>query len=586
VARVFGLIFLALLQSGCLIASSTKDVPRYGVFEQSFTHSGSYNNPYTDVAATATFTQPDGHSRSIPLFWDGGSTWKVRFSPDVLGDWQWSVRSSDAGLNGAGGSFHCVPSSRHGGIQSMVGYPYHLQYQDGTPYWLFGDTQWEAFADDPAQNLTDNIMVRYFDVRSAQGFNYIHSQLFGQVRASNGGVDGKLHPAFYNYRAETINPAYFQESDSRIMYANDRGITVGLVPAESHSSIAEHFLNSWGEFPNESARLRYARYVVARYSAYNVTFIVTTEWNGGVPETREAMDTVGAQFDAIGWEMSKNDPHKRLLGIHETEQQTNQAWFYGNPYGKWTTFGDYKQQYGYSQGSYEATADSRRDLHNALLRPRFGDPRNPNKPAVNGEYAYYLRDANQDGIVDKQNSHNRTDFRRASWVLSMAGGYFVTGFASTYYGGWSGRGVAFNPDDHRNNIAIADLQHLHRFFTSRPWWRLEPHDELVNANYAYCLADIGQTYVVYTEESHDVSLALGGAAAGPYRVTRYDPRTGTYTRLSDYAGAGPVQLTPPDMQDWIFVVSQGSVPTDSFSPIANFVSDSSAETTTVHQTAP
>jgi hypothetical protein len=284
--------------------------------------------------------------------------------------------------------------------------------------------------------------------------------------------------------------------------------------------------------------------------------------------------------------MSKNDPHKRLLGIHETpEQQTNQAWFYGNPYGKWTTFGDYKQHYGYSQ-AHEATPDSRRDLHNALLRPRFGDPRNPNKPVVNGEYAYYLRDANQDGTVDKQNSHNRTDFRRASWVLSMAGGYFITGFASTYYGGWSGRGVAFNPDDHRNNIAIADLQHLHRFFTSRPWWRLEPHDELVSANYAYCLADIGRTYVVYTEESHDVSLALGAAAAGSYRVTRYDPRTGAYTRLSDYAGAGPVQLTAPDMQDWIFVVSRGSVPTGSSSPTANSVSDSSAETITVHQTAP
>ncbi|MGH7782729.1 MAG: hypothetical protein ACREO5_02645, partial [Candidatus Binatia bacterium] len=119
--------------------------------------------------------------------------------------------------------------------------------------------------------------------------------------------------------------------------------------------------------------------------------------------------------------------------------------------------------------------------------------------------------------MDKQNSHNRTAFRRASWVLSMAGGYFVTGFASTYYGGWSGRGVPFDPDDSRNDNAVADLQNLKNFYTSRQWWRLDPHDELVRAHYGYCLAEIGQMYVVYAEESNAVSLDLGGAPANTYK---------------------------------------------------------------------
>jgi Protein of unknown function (DUF4038) len=83
-----------------------------------------------------------------------------------------------------------------------------------------------AFADEPTQNLTHNTMVRYFDVRSTQGFNYVHSQLFGQVRASNGGFDGKLNPAFYDYKMETINPAYFRETDFRVKYANDRGTRI------------------------------------------------------------------------------------------------------------------------------------------------------------------------------------------------------------------------------------------------------------------------------------------------------------------------------------------------------------------------
>jgi hypothetical protein len=137
----------------------------------------------------------------------------------------------------------------------------------------------------------------------------------------------------------------------------------------------------------------------------------------------------------------------------------------------------------------------------------------------------------------------------------MAGGYFVTGFASTYYGGWSGRGVAFNPDDQRNDVAITDLQHLKNFFTSREWWKLDPHDELVSANYAYCLADIGQTYVVYAEESTVVRLDLGEASSRTYSVRLYDPRSGNYTHLHDYTGSGPVTLKPPDTQDWIFLVT-------------------------------
>jgi len=190
------------------------DVGRFAVFEQSFTQQGQDANPYVEVSATATFIQPSGRERSIPLFWDGGRQWKVRFSPDVIGAWRWSVRSSDPGLNGAKGSFNCVPSTNHGGILTMAGYPYHFQYQDGTPYWLFGETQWEAFADDPGQGLNARSMSQYFTIRAAQGFNYVHTEIIGLVRSSNLDPSGRENPAFHDYRAQTINPSYFNEVDS------------------------------------------------------------------------------------------------------------------------------------------------------------------------------------------------------------------------------------------------------------------------------------------------------------------------------------------------------------------------------------
>src|SRR5205807_6495339 len=91
------------------------DILKIGIFEQSFTQQRNYTNAYVQVTASATFIQPDNGKRSIPLFWDGGATWKVRFSPDVIGAWTWSVNSSDPGLNGANGSFHCVSPTNHGG---------------------------------------------------------------------------------------------------------------------------------------------------------------------------------------------------------------------------------------------------------------------------------------------------------------------------------------------------------------------------------------------------------------------------------------------------------------------------------------
>ena len=44
------------------------------MLEHGFTHAGSYTNPYTQAEVTATLTHVGtGQTRSIPLFWDGGS---------------------------------------------------------------------------------------------------------------------------------------------------------------------------------------------------------------------------------------------------------------------------------------------------------------------------------------------------------------------------------------------------------------------------------------------------------------------------------------------------------------------------------
>jgi hypothetical protein len=583
-------IVAVVISQAALAAPTT--VPRFAIFEAEFTQQGDHANPYREVTADATFVRPGDKPRTIPLFWAGGKQWKVRFSPDAQGPWSWSVRSSDPGLDGKQGTFTCTPSANHGGITAMAGFPYHFQYRDGTPWWLFGDTQWEAFADDPAQNLSGKTVSEYFALRSKQGFNYVHSEIIGLVRASNLDRAGREQPAFHDYRAETINPAYFDTVDGRLSEANALGITVGMIllepyftPASSIDPAFRYDNRCWMSFPDEAARLRYARYVVARYSAFNVLFLLTLEWGpAGKPV---ALDERVAMFNRIGAEVEKSDPHQRLRGIHDDNGYLPD-YFYGESSG-WNTIGQYCQYSGSDYGwpwcdgctppndancrGRFATPKNRKTLHDEMMQVRLG--RNRNRPVVNGEYAYYLRRSvpGHPDVVNRGHSHDRPTFRKAAWVLSMSGSYIVPGFWRTYYGGWAGRGTPFQPDDPEALPAVKDLQTLHAFFTRsengsrRAWWKLIPHDELVSASpnpkdgapgYAYCLADPGQSYVVYAENTQLTDLALQGSPAGTYRVRRFDPRTGAQSVVDAAAKGGTkIRLSSPDTEDWVFDVTKG-----------------------------
>jgi len=563
--------------------------PRFEVFELTLNQAGDYANPYVQVTATATLVPPGGGERSIPLFWDGGRQWKLRFSPDSLGTWSWSVRSSDPGLNDAKGTFECVASTSHGGITTMAGYPYHFQHQDGTPYWLVGDTQWEAFADDPGQGLTSSSVRQYFKLRAEQGFNYVHTEIIGLVRSSNIDAAGREQRAFFDYPAEKINPSYFREVDERVRLASSLGITLGMIllepyftPAASIDPAYRYDNVCWMSFRDEVARLRYVRYAVARYSAFNVLFLLTLEW-GPNPKPIEKNAAV-AMFDRIGAEIQKQDPHGRLRGIHDDNGCLPDD-FYG-PSSGWNTLGQYAQHSGSDyhfpwcdgcsppndencRGRW-ATPRNRNTLHNEMLEVRVGRKRG--RPVIDAEYAYFLRRGVKEhpDVVNRGHSHDRATFRKAAWVLTMAGTYIVPGFWRTYYGGWAGRNTPFQPDDPEAVPAIKDLQVLHGFFmrladgSGREWWKLEPHDELVSAlpnpadgtpGRAYCLAAPGRSYIVYAENTASAEVQLQGAEGTRYRITRFDPRTADRAALSPTAKSDTrVTLKPPDTEDWVFEI--------------------------------
>ena len=94
--------------------------------------------------------------------------------------------------------------------------------------------------------------------------------------------------------------------------------------------------------------------------------------------------------------------------------------------------------------------------------------------------------------------------------------------------------------------------HMVGFFTSFEWWKMEPHDELVD-NGNYCLAKPGETYAVYLPSGGKVTVKL---EPGRCTATWFGAVTGEKLVLPD--AQGPLWTSPeaPDRNDWALLLSR------------------------------
>ena len=537
----------------CLTVLSTspaadRTVDRFGFFETSFKATGRYGNPYKDLKASAVIRRPDGAKRTLGLFWDGSDTWKLRISPDLVGQWRFKVRCADEGLNGRTGQFTCIPSQRRGSIRPMPGFSHHFAYQDRTPFLFWGDTAWALYQDEVSEKLNRKAVYHYIDERAGQGINVMHSMLLQEAGWGNRGGD-----PFDSMAQDTLNPAYWQEIDLRLRYLNDKGIIAGLALAWGDKRKQEPF--AWRLFPGVEARKRYARYIASRYGAYDVYFIVSGEWHAEIrtrPNTGE--QEIRAEFIEIGNALHESDAHRRMVGIHPMTQEGSVREFNR---AKWMSFGDYQQNY--------------RSLHARILEshPYPG-------PIVNSEYGYFLRDSNFDGVVDKNNSFSAEAMRHATWDILMAGGYTVTGYSTTYMGGNRDKGP-FNADDPRNDIWELQYHVAQRFLGDLEWWKLQPHDDWIRSatprsddrnvrmgsrtllrppkTTYWLLAEPSKHYVAYVRGLKDKIIVDLGPGGGVHKASLLDPRTGKTKPVNVKTLANQCEWSPPNTEDWVLHLS-------------------------------
>jgi hypothetical protein len=285
----------------------------------------------------------------------------------------------------------------------------------------------------------------------------------------------------------------------------------------------------------------------------DVYFIVAGEWDFDIRASGQPREVMRREYALLGETVDDADPHGRMIGIHNGGGRPDHVQEFADM--EWMDFGDYHQNYV--------------QLHGIVLEAR---KRNA-KPAVNSEYAYYLRDSNSDGRTDKDNSASLAMIRHATWDIAMAGGYFITGFGTTYFGGNRMPGP-FRVDDPRNDDWEAEVGHPRRLFESLSWWNLQPHDELVSAAVPrgadrkelgvaappettyWALAEPGRQYVVYVRGCRSaLAVELGAMEGERTTVRQYDPRTGRFQALDLVPVQGKLSYQPPDAQDWVLVVT-------------------------------
>jgi hypothetical protein len=155
------LVFLVLVagKAACLSNGKMLDIEQWDVFEIVL-QGPEEGTPFFDIELSAVFSQQEKNIE-VPGFYDGQGIYRIRFSPDETGEWNYKTESNAGRLSGKRGKFNCVPASgnNHGPLRIIN--TYYLQYADGTPFYSVGTTayQWtsvkQSIQEQTIQTLAD-----------------------------------------------------------------------------------------------------------------------------------------------------------------------------------------------------------------------------------------------------------------------------------------------------------------------------------------------------------------------------------------------------------------------------------------------
>ena len=549
-------LFLLCVLAGSPVTAEHSKPQQWRITEPELKSSLEHSNPIVDVQVTAVFNGPDGTILEIPGFWDGGSVWKIRFTPPAPGKWSYETvcdHEEDAGLHGHRGSLSVAPAEsdnpiyKHGGFLRVSATKRYLTYSDGTPFFWIGDTWWfapsylvpydtSAMPNDPTGSMYRTLI----DTRRRQGYSVVQMAFWG-------GFEFFTEAFFYQPQYWGIDQIkVWRKIDDYFRYANDAGI----VPAIGT------FWGSYWDFYGlklENLKLQW-RYIVSRYGAFGTTWLVCGEYNA--PQPAGARTERIADILTLGQFIKDVDPYKRAMSIHphpgdwNTKGGRRQAW--DKP---WHDF--IMMQGGHSGSKDVPPADLYWQAYEGKIK----------KPILQSECKY-------EGI----HGMGEEMVRHAAYRAIQAGS-----FGYTY--GAQGLWFPISSTDRvpeRVSPAWGDpvlwwealakpggaqMQHLRACYESVKWWRLEPRPDAVRTkaalpekNRILVKADGDRTFLLYFPGGLDPALKAtlrGGNQSLSYEAAWFCPRNGDVKTVARNITMPDGELSlpeRPDSKDWVLIL--------------------------------
>ncbi len=473
--------------------------------DTALTSSGKYDDPYLDTEVSARFTGPGGETKTVQGFWNGENEFIIRFTPTSVGNWNYTTVSTDKGLNDKKGTIKCISpvSGTHGFLRLDEMHRYHFMYDDGTRYFMFGQTYYGLLT---LAKSSGNWKMSV-DSTLATGMNKIRMHINGGLSESPASM-GKT--AGINETAKTINADHFRKADEVIHYMNSRGM------------IADLIIFPRTVLGNQQLEERYLRYIIARYAAYpNVIWCLINEWNYSA-RPKEFWNIVGRIT-------KKEDPWAtegaavRLLSVHQRTRIDfeffGQDWLshaiiqYGvrnkaqtNNESEWIKSGKTKYKNGDEWG-------------NAGILYNMGQ----NIPVVNDEYGYIGEPSDvSEGKKNDSIPITRKKHRQIIWGIYVAGGYASAGDKYLY----ENKGRPYMNGTWQHPAEYNDITNLVNFYTGKniEYWKMSGHNAIIKTGKrVYASGNSGEQYIIYAATGGGFTIQL---PEGNYIARRFNPATG------------------------------------------------------------
>jgi hypothetical protein len=514
-------------------ATSRQETESCVPIEIPFLAQGRYDNPFLEVNLDVEFTAPDGGSRSVPAFWSGDGLWKVRYASPLPGTHTYrSVCSEtdDAGLHGIEGSVEVHdytggnPLYLHGPIR-VAQDRRHFEHCDGTPFLWLGDTWWKALC----RRLGIDEFRELAADRATKGFNVV------QIVCGPYPDEAMLEERWENEAGKpydtidfsAVNHAYFDHSDRRIALI----VESGMVPA---------IVGGWGR-PQQGGRStlqqagldgykRHWRYLVARYAAYPVTWIV-----GG-----EVKDSYGP-WSHLAQFVRDTDPYGRSICYHAP----------GHP--REALADNSMFDFDMVAIGHDGLKTAQQTLGTMESCMRIDPPR----PVLCGECAY-----------ERHMQSNFEDVQRHmfwSFVLSGAAGhtYGAAGVWQASIEGDPGIDPVYDLTTWRTGMKYPGAAQVglgKKLLEQHEWWRFESHPEWTEEG-CFAAGIPGKVRFIYLPKRGLYNWAAPQLMElepdVDYSLTYFDPVTGSRHERGTIRGSATDEaLRLPSVQDWVVILSR------------------------------